>query len=65
MTPKEKALEIYERYKYALLGSGHPEQKYFAKLFAEIAVDEIIKELLLNKISVYYWQDVKKEIEKL
>ena len=70
MTPKEKALVIYERYKYALLGSGHPEQKYYAKLFAEIAVDEMIKQQQIQAEDmiwscVNYLQEVKQEIQAL
>jgi len=72
MTPKEKAVELISKFKpYA----DYQEDDCFnqiekmlinAKQCALIAVDEIIKTLkppCLNEYS--YWQEVKKEIEKL
>lgn len=65
MTPKEKAEELFEKmYEYAIFDEA-------AKQCALIAVDEILKavndpdETFLSKDGIDYWQEVKKEIEKL
>ena len=62
MTPKEKAVELYN--KYEQLGKDFTRgvsMAEFAKQCALIAVDEI-----LNETDCYYdWQLVKQEIEKL
>ena len=80
MTPKDKALELYN--KYEQLGRDFTRgvsMKEFAKRCALIAVDELIKyhddimdvvryELPSNIVAVIpykYWEDVKQEIEKL
>lgn len=80
MTPKDKALELYN--KYEQLGRDFTRgvsMKEFAKQCALIAVDELIKyhddimdvvryELPSNIVAVIpykYWDDVKQEIEKL
>ena len=72
MTPKDKALELYN--KYEQLGRDFTRgvsMKEFAKQCALIAVEEILKtnpyewdgeDLNLN---IEYWQEVKQEIEKL
>ena len=65
MTPKEKAIELVTKY------YGHfTSHMSIAKKIALIAVDEIID--VLNQIhwvivdkDFKYWQEVKKEIEKL
>ena len=80
MTPKEKAIELYNKFYNT---SSHPHhiesRKDNAKQCALIAVDELIKyhdelmgvvryELPSNIVAVIpykYWEDVKKEIEKL
>jgi hypothetical protein len=76
MTPKEKALELWEKYfrlNYDWDGGTKDE---WAKEGALIAVDEILKEYahaenyiedIMGKISIYikYWQEVKQEIEQL
>ena len=76
MTPKEKALELWEKYfrlNYDWDGATKDE---WAKEGALIAVDEILKEYahaenhiedIMGRISLYikYWQEVKQEIEKL
>ena len=73
MTPKEKAIELVDRYKLLCGGYwGGKINKEFAKQSAIIAVNEII---LSNPHSnpfntdVYstmdYWLQVKTEIEKL
>jgi hypothetical protein len=72
MTPKEKAIEFIDKFEhetYSLI------QGQLSKQCALIAVDEIINtivhkdqderlafELLGNK---FYWEDVRREIEKL
>jgi hypothetical protein len=64
LTPKEKAKELILKYKYhldiELNNSGNID---LAKLYSLIAVDECLNTCVEN--SIYYWQDVKKEIEKL
>jgi hypothetical protein len=62
MTPKEKAKKLAMKFdKY-----GETDN---AKQCALIAVDEILnhhsQEQSLYRIDTYYWQQVKKEIEKL
>ena len=65
MTPKEKALELCQKYGYLGL-KWKPEYRTLplenAKQCALIAVDEILKEVVLTTM---YWQEVKQEIEKL
>ena len=69
MTPKEKARELIEKYRYVSISfvdsiEGTCDMlmnNEDAKECALIAVDEIIKELFYNK----YWIEVKQEIEKL
>lgn len=75
MTPKEKAIELFEK----MCGYGdeyHHCTIYVSKQCALITVDEILSELAytqnyvednMNKIDIYisYWQEVKQEIEKL
>ena len=80
MTPKDKALELYN--KYEQLGRDFTRgvsMKEFAKQCALIAVDEIIEatnmyqygisnalEHIPSKIVKHpYWQEVKQEIENL
>jgi hypothetical protein len=69
MTPKDKALELYN--KYEQLGRDFTRgvsMKEFAKQCALIAVDEII-EVLKNIADIttswLYYEEVKQEIEKL
>ena len=81
MKPKEKALELYNRYEQ--LGRDFTRgvsMKEFAKQCALIAVDELIEsfnsiyDASIRNIEKYsgakygmkeYWQEVKQEIEKL
>jgi hypothetical protein len=76
MTPKEKAVELYN--KYEQLGKDFTRgvsMADFAKECALIAVDEILTivkfyekqncRLLIDNMKVLYWQEVKQEIEKL
>ena len=64
MTPKEKAIELVEKYENECLLSIDG-----GKVAAVIAVDEIInhhsQEQGLYIIDTYYWREVKKEIENL
>jgi hypothetical protein len=66
MTPKEKALELVEKYHkdYDLLWDLSWIQ---AKQCALIAVDEILKITWVDKFLTVedYWNEVKQEIEKL
>jgi hypothetical protein len=70
MTPKEKAKELYCKYTDALIirdlqTTANP----FAKKCAVLAVDEILnhhsQEQGLYRIDIYYWKEVKKEIDEL
>jgi hypothetical protein len=63
MTPKEKAMEIFDKYNELL--SFHILNGNFdvSKQCALIAVDECLKTCVFSMI--YYWQEVKHEIEKL
>lgn len=69
MTPKEKAIELVD--KFSLVGLQQRNEGVACSL---IAVDEIVKEIQCNEfdfqlnvpMSVYtYWKNVKQEIEKL
>jgi hypothetical protein len=74
MTPKEKAKELYLKF-YSKIPSIQDEgqiQDEASKQCALIAVEEIIQAIdfdwmeVQNLESVHrYWQEVKKEIEKL
>jgi hypothetical protein len=62
MTPKEKAEELIEKYNDVYEGiTLGIAKKHWTKQSALIAVDEILKDTL----NIYYWQEVKQEIEKL
>ena len=59
MTPKEKAIELYNKmYDYSLF-----EEE--AKRCALIAVDEIIDELTSRDILSGFWYEVHLELKKL
>jgi hypothetical protein len=62
MTPKEKAIELVEKFTnlYEGINLGLAK-KHWAKQSALIAVDEILK----LRVNIPYWQEVKEEIEKL
>ena len=68
MTPREKALQLCQKFGY--LGIKWEQAEYTtlslenAKECALIAVDEIIKAIGVS-ITDEYWQQVKHEIEKL
>jgi hypothetical protein len=67
MTPKEKAEELVNKMKYPL--HGVYIISHVANELALIAVDEVIEALhehhWQNRLTIDYWKEVKKEIEKL
>jgi len=67
MTPKEKAIELFDKYCLELKTEGNEFGYYTntiqAKKCALIAVDEILEECRLEKD--WYWQEVKQELENL
>ena len=68
MNAKEKAQELVDKYYQLCADSSSPE--WMAKQCALIAVDEIMIYVQMpTKVpylySIDYWQQVKKEIEKL
>jgi hypothetical protein len=76
MTPKDKAKKLLDKYyieHYCWSGNGYDVDKVTTKQCqkqcALIAVDEILnhhsQEQSLYRIDTYYWEQVKKEIEKL
>ncbi len=70
MIPKEKAEELFNRYCHAIrteeTDSGYFTNVIYAKNCAIIAVNEIINAIeYLDDDSEFFWEEVKKEIEKL
>ena len=74
MTPKEKAEELCRKMLYEIEWNAQPSTvKGVAKQCALIAVEEIIQELDhlpfddqdFGTFKMKYWQEVKKEIERL
>lgn len=74
MTPKEKAINLVEKFipytKVSKGGFGLEDYYDNAKECALIAVDEILKSYLKYQIfetydEYKYWEEVKQEIEKL
>jgi hypothetical protein len=68
MTPKEKAIELVDKFKDRSIELGETHSQLMAEANALIAVDELIKEEI--KIDDYYeigsyWQQVKQEIENI
>jgi hypothetical protein len=63
MTPQEKAKDLYDSYWYCLFQSNIEKRNYWSKQCALIAVDEILHTCVESMI--YYWNEVKQEIEKL
>ena len=57
MTPKEKAIELVDKFSFICSTCDYEDN---AKQYALIAVNELIKET-----GSKYWYDVKQEIEKL
>jgi hypothetical protein len=68
MKPQEKALELVSKY---MMVDTHDEDHFIirqqrGKKCSLIAVDEILADRMpFEHSSVEYWQEVKKEIEKL
>lgn len=70
MTPKEKAIELVEKYRATIRKSDVYDYLsyrfvYLAKQCAIIAVDEILNAHLFDLDEKQYWQQVKTEIENL
>jgi hypothetical protein len=69
MTPKEKAIELYEKYFYELPVSSEEEYDEAAYTCAMICVNEIIsalrKDLPEIGLGKGYWASVKKELDSL
>ena len=69
MTPKEKAIELVGNFTLFMGtdidGNEHYLDKLYAKQCALIAVDEIISLFIVECEDTRFWQEVKKEIEKL
>jgi len=75
MTPKEKAVELVDKFYQTTpneawinepLGIAEEYKAWNqSKQCALIAVDELIENLYLEGVKPDYWQEVKQEIEKL
>jgi hypothetical protein len=72
MTPKEKAEELLDAMLTNYGDEHHHCTLYVAKNCATIAIDELIKDTVdwgirktFDEGTSEYWQEVKKEIEKL
>jgi hypothetical protein len=69
MTSKEKAIQLFNKFCYAIgtdrTDSGYYTNIIYAKQCALIAVDEIRDNLPLISEIQQYWIDVKKEITNL
>jgi hypothetical protein len=69
MTPREKAIELFDKYFPLVEAFSSYQQEYNTKQCALIAVEEIIKEhyppFLTSDGRHNYWQEVKQEIKKL
>lgn len=69
MTPKEKALELVQKYNLVVLDTALGGSNQRVKKCALIAVDEVLKDKQIidgmRVINDPYWIEVKQEIEKL
>jgi hypothetical protein len=71
MTPKEKAIELFDKFELSFAGviSADEDWEALGKQCALIAVDEVIEALhehhWQNRLIIDYWQEVKNELEKL
>ena len=72
MTPKEKAIELFEKYCYEIKTeqnySGYYTNVIYAKNCALIAINEIQEYIIKydNHVPDFkYWEEVKKEIQNL
>lgn len=69
MTPKEKALELFNNY-YLVIRFKANKNDYLTNIYQSkecvlITINEIIKTKTSGNEFFYYWDEVKKEIEKL
>jgi hypothetical protein len=65
MTPKEKAIELFDKFEDKLISSHTIFLGEAKKQCALIAVDEILNLPFEFEAERKYWHDVKQEIEKL
>jgi hypothetical protein len=72
MTPKEKALELFDKMFLIIENKGMYDDLYRAKQCALITVDEILdlKHIVtlrrnMHEMELEYWDEVKQEIENL
>ena len=74
MTPKEKAKEFYLKYHYTIENTldkkySKNDEKFLIKQLAFIAIDGILSLFKYYEsdwsLTINYWTEVKKEIEKL
>jgi len=70
MSPKEKAIELVEKFRLKVLDyDGNGLNGFKAKQCALIAVDEMLKPSFNGYVKMQsikrYWEEVKSEIEKL
>jgi len=69
MTPKEKAIELFEKCYDAIPSNDMGLNDDASEKCALIAVDEILiimnEEYFSESQKIKYWREVKKEIEKL
>jgi hypothetical protein len=67
MTPQEKAKELVNKFQSQIFYhvTDNKIDIEESKACALIAVDEIINEFYTHPVAKIYWQEVKKEIEKL
>ena len=65
MSPQDKTLELYWKYFQLVADGSHPEEN--AKECVLIMVNELLTNstFLLSYGELYYWNQVKQEIEKL
>jgi hypothetical protein len=66
MTPKEKAEELINKFKHSESQDGYNDVRdiYAAIRCALIAVEQIL-EIIFSDYDWQYWNEVKKELEKL
>lgn len=63
MIAKDKAKELVEKFKNRSIELGNTHSQLMAEANALIAVDECLHTCIESMI--YYWEEVKQEIEKL
>ena len=70
MTPKEKAIELFDKMHEKIYNGDMYDDLYRAQQCALIAVEEIKEAIFWHpfespNFQLEYWQEVKQEIEKL